>query len=109
MAAWQAISVKARRGGRRAPLGIESPLVGRDNELTLLKDTVRRAVEDGRPHLVTVIGSAGVGKSRLAWELEKYLDGLPETFHWRKGRCLAYSGPVVRSHRRCRQGRCAHP
>ena len=68
-----------------------APLVGRDHEMTLLKDTVRRAVEDGRPHLVTVIGSAGVGKSRLAWELEKYLDGLPQVHRWRKGRCLAYS------------------
>ena len=46
---------------------------------------------DGRPHLVTVIGSAGVGKSRLTWELEKYLDGLPDVYYWRKGRCLAYA------------------
>ena len=91
VAAWQAVSVKARRGDRRAPLGIGGPLVGRDHEMTLLKDTVRRAVEDGRPHLVTVVGSAGVGKSRLAWELEKYLDGLPRVHRWRKGRCLAYS------------------
>ncbi len=93
VAAWRAVAVKAGRGGRRARLGLESPMVGRDAELALLKETVRRSVEDGRPHLVTVIGSAGVGKSRLTWELEKYLDGLPDIFHWRKGRCLAYSGP----------------
>ena len=93
VAAWRAVSVRTGRGGRRAPLGLESPLVGRDNELTLLKETVRRTVAEGRPHLVTVIGSAGVGKSRLTWEVEKYLDGLPEVYHWRKGRCLAYSGP----------------
>ena len=91
--AWQAVAVKSGRGGRRARKGLESPLVGRDNELTLLKETVRRTVADGRPHLVTVMGSAGVGKSRLAWELEKYLDGLPDAYHWRKGRCLAYAGP----------------
>ncbi|MDQ3880298.1 MAG: AAA family ATPase, partial [Chloroflexota bacterium] len=90
VAAWRAVSVKARRGGLRAPLGIEAPLIGRGEELALLKDTVRRMVVDGRPHLVTVVGDPGVGKSRLTWELEKYLDGLPETFHWRKGRCLAY-------------------
>jgi tetratricopeptide (TPR) repeat protein len=91
VAAWQAISVKARRADRRPPLGIGAPLVGRELELTLLKDAVRRAAEDRRPHLVTVIGAAGVGKSRLAWELEKYLDGLPSPHQWCKGRCLAYS------------------
>ena len=90
-AAWRAIAVKARRGGRRAPLGIEAPLVGRDNEISLLKETVRRTVSERRPHLVTVVGAAGVGKSRLTWELEKYLDGLPDSYVWRKGRCLAYA------------------
>jgi class 3 adenylate cyclase len=89
--AWRASSVKARRGGVRSPLGIEAPLVGRDDELASLKDTVRRAAATGRPRLVTVVGAAGVGKSRLLWEMEKYLDGLPETFHWRKGRCLSYA------------------
>jgi class 3 adenylate cyclase len=90
VAAWRALAVKARRGGR-APLGLEAPLVGRDTELALVKETVRRMVADGRPHLVTVVGAAGVGKSRLTWELEKYLDGLPEDYHWRKGRCLSYA------------------
>jgi class 3 adenylate cyclase/tetratricopeptide (TPR) repeat protein len=91
VAAWRAIAVKARRSGERAPLGIEAPLVGRDEEIALLKETVRRTVADGRPHVLTVIGAAGVGKSRLSWELEKYLDGLPQIYHWRKGRCLAYA------------------
>ncbi len=91
VAAWRAVAVRARRGGQRAPLGIEAPIVGRDEEIALLKETVRRTVADGRPHLVTIFGSAGVGKSRLTWELEKYLDGLPEVYHWRKGRCLAYA------------------
>jgi class 3 adenylate cyclase/tetratricopeptide (TPR) repeat protein len=93
LAAWRAGAIKAGRGGRRSRLGLQAPLVGRNAELALLKETVRRAADDGSPHLVTVLGSAGVGKSRLTWELEKYLDGLPGTFHWRKGRCLAYSGP----------------
>ena len=92
VAAWRAVAVKTGRDGRTR-LGLESPLVGRDGELALLKQNVRRTVDDGRPQLVTVIGSAGVGKSRLVWELEKYLDGLPERYHWRKGRCLAYAGP----------------
>jgi len=89
--AWRAVTVKARRGGVRSPLGIEAPLVGREDELARLKETVRRAATTGRPQLVTVVGAAGVGKSRLTWELEKYLDGLPEPYHWRKGRCLSYA------------------
>ncbi|MET1232648.1 MAG: adenylate/guanylate cyclase domain-containing protein, partial [Candidatus Limnocylindrales bacterium] len=89
--AWRALSVKARRGGLRSPLGIEAPLIGRQDELDRLKETVRRAATTGRPQLVTVVGAAGVGKSRLTWELEKYLDGLPESYHWRKGRCLSYA------------------
>jgi len=89
--AWRAVRVRAGRGGRRAKLGLEAPLIGRDEELTMLKETVRRTVVEGRPHLVTVLASAGVGKSRLAWELETYLDGLPDRYHWRKGRCLAYA------------------
>lgn len=89
--AWRAVRVRAGRGGRRAKLGLEAPLIGRDEELTMLKETVRRTLVEGRPHLVTVLGSAGVGKSRLAWELETYLDGLPDLYHWRKGRCLAYA------------------
>jgi class 3 adenylate cyclase len=91
VSAWRAVSVTARRGGLRRPLGIEAALIGRQDELTRLKETVRRAAATGRPQLVTVVGSAGVGKSRLTWELEKYLDGLPEAYHWRKGRCLSYA------------------
>ena len=67
--------------------------MGRSTEIGLLKETLRRAVADGRPHLITVLGEAGVGKSRLTWELEKYLDGLPDVYHWRKGRGHAYASP----------------
>ena len=93
VAAWRALSVRTRRRGQRSPLGLEAPFVGRGAEIALLKETLRRAVVDARPHLVTVLGAAGVGKSRLAWELEKYLDGLPDVYHWRKGRGHAYAGP----------------
>jgi hypothetical protein len=88
--AWQALRVKARRRGERAPLGLEARLVGRDEELVLLKQTLHRVEQESRPALVTVLGPAGVGKSRLTWELLKYVEGLPQDFFWRKGRCLAY-------------------
>jgi class 3 adenylate cyclase/tetratricopeptide (TPR) repeat protein len=89
--AWRAVGVRARRGGFRAPAGLESALVGRESEMALLKETVRRMAADQRPHLITVVGAPGVGKSRLRWELEKYLDGLPDNYVWRQGRSYAYA------------------
>jgi class 3 adenylate cyclase/tetratricopeptide (TPR) repeat protein len=88
--AWEALRVKARRRGERAPLGLESRLVGRDEELSVLKQTLHRVEGERRPALVTVLGNAGVGKSRLTWELLKYVEGLPQFVYWRKGRSLAY-------------------
>ncbi len=93
----------------RAPLGLEAPLIGRDEELALLKETVcARRSPASRPHLVTLLGEAGVGKTRLVWELEKYVDGLPETFHWRKGRCYSYASAQLLTARGGRQGGRRH-
>ena len=50
--------------------------------------------EEGRPRLVILTGDAGVGKTRLSWELENYLDGLSATVLWHRGRCLAYGEGV---------------
>ncbi|HXJ63651.1 MAG TPA: adenylate/guanylate cyclase domain-containing protein, partial [Actinomycetota bacterium] len=88
--AWEALRVKARRRGERAPLGLEARLVGRDEELAVLTQTLQRVEQEGRPALVTVLGNAGVGKSRLAWELLNVVEAMPGNVFWRKGRCLAY-------------------
>jgi tetratricopeptide (TPR) repeat protein len=45
--------------------------------------------------LVSITGPAGIGKSRLAWELEKYLDGVVDTIYWHRGRCPAYGDGVT--------------
>jgi hypothetical protein len=46
-----------------------TPLVGRDREVLLIRTIWDRAVTAGSPHLVTVLGPAGIGKSRLAQEV----------------------------------------
>ncbi len=88
--AWEALRIRAKQRGERPQLGMEARLVGRDEELSVLKQTFRRAQSEGRPALVTVVGPAGVGKTRLARELERHVEGLPEFVYWRRGRCLAY-------------------
>ena len=91
---WEVVRVKARRGSLRGLRGLEARMVGRDGEFTTLKTLFRRVAQERQLQQVLVLGAAGVGKSRLLWELEKYLDGLPQQVYFRKGRCLPY-GPGV--------------
>jgi class 3 adenylate cyclase len=93
--AWRALRVVAERGGRgRADL-LEAPFVGRDEELRLLKELFHATSREGRARLVSVTGPAGIGKSRLAWEFEKYLDGLVEPVWWHHGRSPAYGQGIT--------------
>ena len=92
---WAVRAVVAARGGAQRADGLEAPLVGRDRELRLVKELFHSVEENGRPGLVVIDGDAGVGKSRLAWEFEKYVDGLTTQFRWHSGRCLAYGEGVA--------------
>jgi class 3 adenylate cyclase/tetratricopeptide (TPR) repeat protein len=93
--AWRALRVVAQRGGHgRADLP-EPPFVGRDEELRLLKDVIATTGRDRRTRLVSITGPAGIGKSRLAWELEKYVDGISETIYWHRGRSPSYGEGIT--------------
>ncbi|MCA1780837.1 MAG: AAA family ATPase [Intrasporangiaceae bacterium] len=87
---WAVRAVVAGAGGNQRTDGLEAPLVGRDRELRLVKEIFHRTGEQGSPSLVIISGEPGVGKTRLAWEFEKYVDGLPATTMWHTGRCVAY-------------------
>jgi class 3 adenylate cyclase/tetratricopeptide (TPR) repeat protein len=91
---WSVRAVVAGAGGSQRADGLEAPLVGRDRELRLIKEIFTRTGEQGTPSLVILSGEPGVGKSRLAWEFEKYVDGLPATTKWHTGRCVAYGERV---------------
>ncbi|MHB8459865.1 MAG: ATP-binding protein [Candidatus Limnocylindrales bacterium] len=93
--AWRALRVVAERGGRNRAETLEAPFVGRDEEFRLLKDLFHATERERRARLVSVIGPAGIGKTRLAWELEKYLDGLLGTVLWHAGRSPAYGDGVT--------------
>ena len=88
--AWRALRVVAERGGRNRAETLEAPFVGRDVELRLLKDLFHATGRERRARLVSITGIGGIGKSRLAWEFLKYIDGLVETVWWHHGRSPAY-------------------
>jgi class 3 adenylate cyclase/tetratricopeptide (TPR) repeat protein len=92
--AWRALRVVAERGGRARSDTIEPPFVGRAAELALLKSLLHATESERRSRLVAVIGPGGIGKSRLAWELEKYVDGLVDTIYWHRGRSPSYGEGV---------------
>ena len=92
---WQALRVVAARKGEGRFSGLEPPFVGRERELRLAKELFHATATEGRAHLLSIVGMPGMGKSRLAWEFEKYLDGVLETAWWHKGRCLAYGDGVA--------------
>jgi class 3 adenylate cyclase/tetratricopeptide (TPR) repeat protein len=93
--AWRALRVVAERGGRKRSETLEAPFVGRDDELRLLKDLFHATGRERRARLVSVTGIGGIGKTRLAWELEKYLDGLIEPILWHEGRSPAYGEGIT--------------
>ena len=93
--AWRAVRVVAGRAGFGRTARLEAPFVGRDDELRLLKELLHATTRDRRARLVSVLGIAGIGKSRLAWELEKYIDGLVEVVYWHQGRSPAYGDGVA--------------
>jgi len=93
--AWRALRVVAQRGGRGRSETLEAPFVGRDDEMRLLKDLFHATNRERKPRLVSVIGPGGIGKSRLAWEVLKYIDGLTETVAWHDGRSPAYGEGIT--------------
>jgi class 3 adenylate cyclase/tetratricopeptide (TPR) repeat protein len=94
-ALWQATRVLAAVGGAQRIDGLEAPLTGRDAELRMVKELFHAAADRRVPRLVVVSGPAGVGKSRLGWEFEKYVDGLAGEVWWHRGRCLSYGEGVA--------------
>ena len=93
--AWQAMRVVAQRGGQGRADSLEAPFVGRDEELRQLKDVLHAVGRERRPRLVSITGPGGIGKSRLVWELEKYVDGVTENIAWHRGRSPSYGEGIT--------------
>jgi predicted ATPase/class 3 adenylate cyclase len=79
------VDVRVRAPGRARRF--DSPLVDRGRQLAALRSTYASVVENGACHLLTVLGAAGVGKSRLVTEFVSALGEDATVLH---GRCLPY-------------------
>jgi DNA-binding SARP family transcriptional activator len=77
----------------RGVLGAARTFVNREGELDLLKVTYDRVAQDEQPHLVTIVGDAGVGKTSVLWAFRDSLG--PTAARWYVGRCLAYGRAVT--------------
>jgi class 3 adenylate cyclase len=75
--------------------GVESAFVGRGGELADLRQAYGRVAGGGRPHLVTVAGDAGVGKTRLVREFWRWLGEDTRQPLLRGGRCLSYGHGIT--------------
>ena len=93
--AWEAVGLIAEHSVRRVAPARESPLVGRQQELSTLDSLYERVVREGTSHLVTVVGEAGVGKSRVLREFEARIRQHPSDPTVRTGRCLPYGSGIV--------------
>ena len=75
--------------------GLRAPLVGRDSEMALLDTLFARVASERRPHLVTVYGDPGVGKSRLVAEFLQRVESGADAPLIVSGRCLPYGEGVT--------------
>ena len=94
IAVWKAGEVRARPGVDVAHEA-RSELVGRDQELGVLRDALARVRSARTSQLVTLVGVPGLGKSRLVYELSRIVEADPELITWRQGRSLAYGNGVT--------------
>src|SRR5437667_7525877 len=88
IAAYRAV---AAVDGRPQSASVSAPFVGRESELDLLENTLARTIRDRRPHVFTIYGEPGVGKSRL---LREFLAGV-EGATILAGRALPYGEGVT--------------
>ena len=88
--AWRLTGVTDEVHRHARPL--EAPLVGRLRPLRLLGEAFREAIDERVCHLFTILGVAGVGKSRL---VEEFIGSLGDQAQVATGRCLAYGHGIT--------------
>ncbi|MBU0495990.1 MAG: AAA family ATPase, partial [Chloroflexi bacterium] len=89
---YRLLATRAGPGKIRGIAGLESPLVGRQTERQALQEAIER-VQVGKGSIVTLVGEAGLGKSRLMAEIHAEVP--PDHLYWVEGRCLSYGHSIA--------------
>ena len=89
---YRVLAAREQPGKPRGIPGLESPLVGREAEFAALRKALER-LQAGVGGIVTVVGEAGIGKSRLVAEVRKGAVTAP--LRWVEGRCLSYGTSIA--------------
>lgn len=88
--AYRVIAAKASPGRLRGVNGVSASLVGRHDELNMLKDAVAQ-LREGRGQIICLMGEAGLGKSRLIAELRDFWTEIdPNLDHWHELAAIPY-------------------
>lgn len=91
---WQALHARSRPGVDVAHEA-RAQLVGREQEIRVLRDALDRVRQSRTSQLLTLVGVPGIGKSRLLFELRAMVEADAELITWRQGRCLAYGDGIT--------------
>jgi ABC-type oligopeptide transport system substrate-binding subunit/class 3 adenylate cyclase len=91
---YRVLAAREMPGKARGIPGLESPLVGREAEFAALREALE-GLSGGVGGVVTVVGEAGIGKSRLVAEVRKQALDLDLTPQWVEGRCLSYGRSIA--------------
>ena len=94
VAAWEVMGLRKPVPGEERRT-VRSPLVGRSEEIAQLERTFARAGRDGSPQLMTILGQAGIGKTRLLREFERRLEREGRPARVLRGRCLAFGSSAA--------------
>ncbi|HEY2936378.1 MAG TPA: BTAD domain-containing putative transcriptional regulator, partial [Gaiellaceae bacterium] len=87
---WRLIDVSPR--GAAVPRRADVPMVDREHELAQLRQALERTIRERTAYLFTVVGPAGIGKSRLARE---FASSVAADARVLSGRCPSYGGGVT--------------
>ena len=82
----QGVKARAFRVTTRGIEGVETRMIGRDDEFELLKDAFKRLFAEQKLAAVSIVGEAGLGKSRLIYEFSNWSEARPESFLIFQGR-----------------------